>query len=214
MNTPDNPFFPPEFSPEDKALTLKNASLVKGLEIHFDFITPEEEKKLLINIDQHEWLDDLSRRVQHYGYKYDYTKRTIDHSFYIGEIPEYMQFLVKRLKDRGFISESCDQAIVNEYVNNQGISAHTDCEPCFDDTIISISLSGSCVMNFQKQRNSVAAEKIPVLLPPGTLVVMKGESRYNWLHAIAPRKNDVFNGNTYPRGRRISITFRKVILKK
>ncbi|MCF2221067.1 alpha-ketoglutarate-dependent dioxygenase AlkB [Chryseobacterium sp. PS-8] len=214
MNTPD-PLFPSsEFEKSDLELSLKNASAIKGLELHYDFITPEEEISLLKHIDEQSWLEELSRNVQHFGYKYDYKHRSINRDFYIGDIPEYMQFLLKRLQEKGFITQACDQAIVNEYTGNQGISAHIDCEPCFGDVIISISLSGSCVMNFQKDKNATAEEKIPLLLPPRSLVIMKNEARYEWLHSIPNRKKDVFNGNTYPRGRRVSVTFRKVILEE
>ncbi|PTT72603.1 MULTISPECIES: alpha-ketoglutarate-dependent dioxygenase AlkB [unclassified Chryseobacterium] len=213
MNTPDTLFPSSEFEKSDLELSLENASAIKGLELHYDFITPEEEAKLLKHIDEQTWLEELSRRVQHYGYKYDYKHRSINRDFYIGQVPEYMQFLLNRLEEKGLVSERCDQAIVNEYINNQGISAHIDCEPCFGDIIISISLSGSCVMNFQKDKNATTEEKIPLLIPPRSLVVMKDEARYNWLHSIPNRKKDIFNGNTYPRGRRVSVTFRKVVLE-
>lgn len=212
MNTPDSLF--PEFEASDLELSLKNASQINGLELHYNFITPEEEQFLLKNIDEQHWLEELSRRVQHYGYKYDYKHRSVNKNFYIGKIPEYMQFLLKRLQEKGLTSADFDQAIVNEYTDNQGISAHIDCEPCFGDVIISISLSGSCVMNFQKHKNATAEGKIPVLLLLRSLVVMKSEARYEWLHSIPARKKDVFNGNTYLRGRRVSVTFRKVILEE
>ena len=55
-------------------------------------------------------------------------------------------------------------------------------------------------------------EKHPLLLEAGSAVVLQGESRYDWQHAIASRKTDVFNNQTYPRQKRVSLTFRKVIL--
>ncbi|MEY4902759.1 MAG: hypothetical protein RLZZ292_574 [Bacteroidota bacterium] len=55
-------------------------------------------------------------------------------------------------------------------------------------------------------------QKIPVLLSPKSIVVLKGESRYNWKHGIAPRQNDKFNTQIMKRSRRVSLTFRKVIL--
>ena len=55
-------------------------------------------------------------------------------------------------------------------------------------------------------------DKIPLFLERKYLIVMKGLSRYTWFHGIPPRKSDKFNGNIHKRGRRISITFRKVVL--
>lgn len=190
--------------------SLKNSEAIHGLKLYFDFITSEEEKELLINVDLNNWLTDLKRRVQHYGYKYDYKARRIDNSFFIGPIPDWMLFLSARLREKEIINFIPDQAIVNEYVEDQGISPHIDCEPCFGDTIISISLGTSCVFNFEREPNS--KDKIPLFLEPGTLVVMTGESRFHWYHGIQNRKSDEFNGVKYKRGRRVSITFRKVIL--
>lgn len=200
------------YNKSDKEVTLENAQQIEGLKILFDFISKDEEKELLNNIDQSEWLTDLKRRVQHYGYKYDYKARRIDQSFFIGEIPMWMKFLLDRLQQQNIIDFVPDQAIINEYINDQGIAAHIDCEPCFGDTIISISLGGQCVMNFQKKQSSPEQEKIPLLITPHTLIVMTGESRYDWYHGIAGRKSDKFNGQTYKRQRRVSITFRKVII--
>jgi alkylated DNA repair dioxygenase AlkB len=198
----------------DDELTLENASKIGGLKLYFEFITKGEEKKLLEYVDQSEWLTDLKRRVQHYGYKYDYRARRIDKGFYIGKIPKWMDFLGQRLLERNIIDFLPDQAIVNEYVNDQGIAAHIDCEPCFGDTVISISLGGQCVFNFQKEINYKEEDKIPLLLCPRTLVVMTKESRYEWYHGIPERKSDKFNGQIRKRKRRISITFRKVIINK
>lgn len=201
-----------ENSKTDLELVLKQASKINGLEIYFDYISVDEESILLSNIDQEIWLRDLARRVQHYGYKYDYKISRIDPSLFIGKIPAWINLLSERLQAKKLIDFTPDQAIVNEYIENQGIAAHIDCKPCFDDTIISLSLSGSCIMDFIKDKNSNTPTKISLLIPPRTLIIMKGESRYNWYHGIPSRKKDVFNGNVYNRSRRVSITLRKVIL--
>lgn len=201
------------YTKTDREVTIENATQVSGLYLSFDFITQEEENYLLFSIDSNPWLTDLKRRVQHYGYKYDYKARKIDQSYFIGEIPTWMRFLSDRLLEMNLISFNPDQAIINEYVDDQGIAAHIDCEPCFGDTIISISLGGYCVMNFQKSQNSKVQDKIPLLIPPRTLIIMKAESRYHWYHGIPSRKTDKFNNNSHKRGRRVSITFRKVLIE-
>lgn len=50
-------------------------------------------------------------------------------------------------------------------------------------------------------------------LPSRSLLSMSGESRYEWTHAIAPRKFDKVNGEVIPRGRRISLTLRRVLFE-
>ena len=53
---------------------LQNSPEVPGLVFCEGFLTPEEESLCIERIDAAEglWLNDLSRRVQHYGWRYDY----------------------------------------------------------------------------------------------------------------------------------------------
>lgn len=44
-----------------------------------------------------------------------------------------------------------DQLIVNEYPAGEGIEAHIDA-PLFTDTIVSISLGSSCIMESRQSR--------------------------------------------------------------
>ncbi len=53
--------------------------------------------------------------------------------------------------------------------------------------------------------------QVPVLVEARSLLLMQGEARYHWQHAIPARKVDVVAGTRIVRGRRISLTFRSVI---
>ena len=104
-------------------------------------------------IDKQQWLNDLKRRrVQHYGFKYDYKARRVVRDMRIGKLPEWLEELAEKLCADGHMPEVADQVIVNEYEPRQGISNHIDCEPCFDNTIVSLSLGSGCFMDFNKQR--------------------------------------------------------------
>jgi hypothetical protein len=70
---------------------------------------------------------DLKRRVQHYGWRYDYKARRIDLSMRLGELPPWATRLALRLVRDGLVPQLADQVIVNEYVGRQGISKHVDC---------------------------------------------------------------------------------------
>jgi len=50
---------------------------IPGLKYIESYITKEEEHELLAKIDESQWLIDLKRRVQHYGYKYDYKSKKL-----------------------------------------------------------------------------------------------------------------------------------------
>jgi hypothetical protein len=41
---------------------------------------------------------------------------------------------------------------------------------------------------------------------------MQGDARHLWLHGIPPRKTDVVDGRKIERSRRLSLTFRNVVL--
>lgn len=162
---------------------------IKGLTYTPDYITDEQEQLLISKIDEQSWLTDLKRRVQHYGYKYDYKARRITPDLKIGAIPEWLQIL-----------PNFDQVIINEYLTGQGITPHIDCIPCFGDAICSLSLLEPCEMILEKDN-----AKHSIILEPRSLVTFKGEARYEWKHSIPARRSNIKN-------RRVSVTYRKVIL--
>jgi len=162
---------------------------IEGLVYTTNYITVEQEQLLISKIDEQPWLTDLKRRVQHYGYKYDYKARKITPNLKIADVPEWLQIL-----------DGFDQVIVNEYLTGQGITLHIDCIPCFGDTICSLSLLEPCEMVLE--RGSV---KHSIILEPRSLLTFQGEARYRWKNSIPAKKSNVNN-------RRVSITYRKVTL--
>ncbi|MGH3848453.1 MAG: alpha-ketoglutarate-dependent dioxygenase AlkB [Pseudonocardiaceae bacterium] len=184
------------------------ALAIPGLSYVADYLSPDEQTELLATIDRLPWSDDLKRRVQHYGYRYDYTRKTVDHDLYLGPLPDWAGALEERLRRDGYAPRRLDQLIVNEYLPGQGIAPHIDCVPCFADTILSLSLGSSCILTMSQRKLET---KLPVLLEPGGLLVMAGEARYGWLHGIASRKSDKYDGRNLSRGRRVSLTFRTVL---
>ena len=191
------------------ALFTGNASSVPdiaGLNYIFDWIAPDIEANLISIIDQQPWMSDLKRRVQHYGYRYDYKARNITRDLYLGELPDWLQPLAQKLVEKGLFQASPDQVIINEYLPGQGISSHIDCIPCFGGTIASLSLCSPCVMDFCK-----GTEKHSRMLERRSLLVLSDSARYQWQHGIAGRKTDKHDGEIISRTRRLSLTFRNVI---
>lgn len=210
---------------------------VPGLYLARDFVTRSEERALLAAIDSSKWSDALSRRVQHYGYRYDYRSRSIDETHALGPLPAWSAPVVERLTRvlnapdapwpachasasadaRAGASAGAsaypapDQMIVNEYKPGQGIGAHTDCVPCFGPAVASLSLGSQVIMDFSCGYGT-SARAVPVLLPQRSLVLLTGDARYRWRHAIASRMLDVIDGIDVPRSRRLSLTLRTVIL--
>lgn len=179
---------------------------VSGLDYVPHFLRDEEEVELIRAVDKQPWITDLKRRVQHYGYRYDYKARGLMGNLYLGPIPAWLQPYCNRLRTDGHFNTRPDQVIVNEYLPGQGIASHTDCIPCFGETIASISLGSPCSMDFTN-----GAMKASLYLEQRSLLILSGDARYQWKHAIAARKSDKVNNITTPRARRISLTFRTVL---
>lgn len=201
--------------PQSKLISLNSDPIseltvpdIPGLNYIPDYINTEEQKQLLEIIDQQEWSTQLKRRVQHYGYLYEYKKRTLTSASYLGALPDWANQLGQKLVRDRLAPIPPDQLIVNEYLPGQGIANHVDCVPCFGNTIISLSLGGLCVMNLTHPPTQT---QIPLLLLPGSLLVLQGIARYQWQHGIPARKTDQHQGKKLVRSRRVSLTFREVV---
>lgn len=187
---------------------VRDDCAIPGLTYLPEFITADEEGALMEVVNQGIWRHDLKRRVQHYGYRYDYKARSVLEGAYIGELPNWLAQHALKLKKQGWFLQAPDQVIVNEYMPGQGIAPHVDCEPCFGDRIASLSLGSDCVMDFIHVHTG---DKQSLVLERRSIVLLTGEARYLWQHGIAARKADRRNGGLYKRSRRISLTFRNVI---
>lgn len=181
---------------------------IPGLIYEPHFVTADEEQDLVACIDEEEWSTVLKRRVQQYGWRYDYKQRQLDSSMYLGPLPDWSKKLVQRLVDRGYMRERPDQLIVNEYCGDQGITAHTDHVANFAEQVVTISLLETWNMVF---RPRLGKKRIEKPLEHGSVAVFTGDVRYKWTHEIPKRKFErtVIDGKRIARTRRVSLTFRK-----
>jgi alkylated DNA repair dioxygenase AlkB len=193
----------------DLDINLKfNHSEIPGLNYIHDYINLDQQNHLLNLIEKQEWSTKLKRRVQHYGYRYDYKNGFLASSSYLGALPDWLRSIAEQLFSDRLTPNIPDQVIINEYQPGQGIANHLDCVPCFGNTIISLSLGSACLMDFT---HSQTKEKTSILLYPGSVIVMQGAARYDWQHGIAARKKDKCKGKEILRTRRVSMTFREVL---
>lgn len=186
---------------------LEKQQLPAGLMVLENFISPEEENLLLSLNDFSGDSDAMKhRKVKHYGFEFRYDINNVDKDKPLEQkIPSECDFLWGRLAD--FIP---DQLTINHYSPGQGIPPHVDTHSAFEDPIVSLSLGDSVVMEFKNAKN----EHKSVFLSQRSLLIMSGESRYNWTHGITPRKLDLIPTESglsvRKRGTRTSFTFRKV----
>eukprot|EP01117_Protostelium_nocturnum_P011872 TRINITY_DN4332_c0_g1_i2.p1 TRINITY_DN4332_c0_g1~~TRINITY_DN4332_c0_g1_i2.p1 ORF type:complete len:405 (+),score=120.73 TRINITY_DN4332_c0_g1_i2:102-1316(+) len=187
-----------------------------GLFLVYEFVSLEEEKKLVEDMERFPWSTKIGRRVQHYGFEFNYQKKYVDgkEEANVEEIPEFLHEIVERISrlknplddsivnNRGncifkFSEEDgregnplmkpIDQITVNEYVPGRGISPHIDTHSAFEGGIASLSLDSQITMEFEHPNG----ERTSVYLPRRSLVILTGESRYLWTHGIPSRKTDL-----------------------
>ena len=147
-----------------------------------------------------------SRKVLHFGYKYDYIKKTIY------EKADPMPPIIEQLLDYIPMSEGANayfnQCIINQYLPGQGITPHID-RTSYGSTIACFTFGKSGrEMHFSRSgRNS-----IKLYTTPGSLYIMQGDARYMWKHSMKGRLHDMdsFGKQKILRKKCFSVTFRNV----
>ena len=182
---------------------------IEGIQLIENFIDEKEEQSLVNECDTQPWRTEFSRRVQHYGYEFNYSTRKCNPNI-LGEFPLWIDALKTKIS-MVIDGIRLDQCTVNEYIRGQGIRRHTDTHSAFEECICSLSLLSVVMMQFQHP----SGRKVNMVLSPRSLLIMKGAARYCWTHMIARRSTDLIpneNGEfiSVSRNRRISLTFRTV----
>ena len=138
---------------------------------------------------------------------------------------EPMQSLVDKIKAipnlNLFVNEEPSQCLVNEYKWNMGISSHFDDPHAFGETVVSLSLCEPLFFTLKKPKIKTNGcleieQEIKMYLEPRSLLILRGEARYDWRHGIGRARliHHPITGTIQKRGleyRRLSITVRKVL---
>ena len=170
-----------------------------------DFVTPAEEARILLRIAEAPWLTELRRRVQHYGFQYDYRGST--RPVPAAPFPRWASAMAERLRTH-FVGSLPVQCIVNEYRPGQGIGMHADHHD-FGDVVGSLSLGASWPMRFRRHdmrpyaRDGLPGDEVAVL-PRRSVLVLGGAARHRFMHGI-DRADTARETAT-----RVSATFRTV----
>ena len=167
-----------------------------------DFVTPAEEARILLRIAEAPWMTELRRRVQHFGYRYDYrgTSRPVP----AVPFPRWAAAMAERLREH-FGGALPVQCIVNEYRPGQCIAMHAD-HAQFGPVVASLSLADDWPMRFRPRsvrpyaRDGLPGDEV-VVLPRRSVLVLQGDARHRWMHGI-----DRSAGRG--RAKRLSATFR------
>eukprot|EP01126_Amoeba_proteus_P001303 TRINITY_DN1036_c0_g2_i4.p1 TRINITY_DN1036_c0_g2~~TRINITY_DN1036_c0_g2_i4.p1 ORF type:complete len:147 (+),score=28.55 TRINITY_DN1036_c0_g2_i4:92-532(+) len=95
------------------------SEIPSGLTYIPNWLSPEEERNLLTQIDGQPWSSQLSRRVQHYGWAYSYTTKTLTPDAHLGPLPAFFSSLIQRFEEENLTDSRPDQVIVNGFHNTK-----------------------------------------------------------------------------------------------
>jgi DNA oxidative demethylase len=161
--------------------------VIEGLRYVPEYLSPEEQRFLLekleaIRFDQWQQVrmrGQLARRRKlAYGYNYEPSDRALSPA---PPIPEYLLPLRERCAaELGVSPETLAQATMTYYPPGAGIGRHKDA-PFFGDKVIGVSLGSEARILFRHGR-----EKVPMVLEPGSLIVLTGPARSVWTHELPP----------------------------
>lgn len=191
---------------------IRDPSWPQGLVLYEGIFSPENAKKVFDRLEEMEWSDALSRKVQQYGYFYPYDikepqtrilKKTTP-------APKFLQSLAECLFSTGLLTDYPNQIIVNRYLPGEGIGKHRDHYPIFGRDVVVVSLGSDIDMSFEPYGKDSSGEPTILRLKIGSIMVFGGDARMKWSHEIKKRKTDIVEGKKIARGVRISITFRHV----
>jgi alkylated DNA repair dioxygenase AlkB len=178
--------------------------VIEGLRYEPSYIDHATHDSLVAAADREPWLFSVDHRVQVYGYRYHHPTRSV---FPIGELPTWAADLAQRLHTDGLFPSVPDQLVVNDYRPGAGLFTHVD-QAAFGDTVASVSLGSTCVMQFSRPGSGRLEE---IFLEPRSALVLSGAARWEWQHGIPARTTDVWQERDWPRSRRVSLTFRAIL---
>jgi alkylated DNA repair dioxygenase AlkB len=166
--------------------------LPDGMRYAEDFLTREQEAALiaiverlpLANMQYQQYT--ARRRVVSYGGQYDFSAQKLQQA---EPLPAWLDELRAQAGAwAGIPPERFTQALVAEYQPGTPLGWHRDV-PDFED-VVGISLLDEAVMRFRPYPHEVGskARTLKLVLPPRSIYLLRGASRWEWQHAVSPTK--------------------------
>ncbi|KAF7206841.1 alpha-ketoglutarate-dependent dioxygenase alkB homolog 4 [Nothobranchius furzeri] len=180
-----------------------------GVFLWENFISEEEERELISVMDQDVWHPSQSgRRKQDFGPKVNFKKRKVRIADFTG-LPALSQKLVLRMQQDANLAgfqpvEQCNLDYAPE--RGSAIDPHLDDSWLWGERLVTINMLSETVLTMSLEQGlpelGLSEEvQVAVRLPRRCLVVLYGEARHRWKHAI--HRKDIHE-------RRVCSTYREL----
>ncbi|XP_066551333.1 alpha-ketoglutarate-dependent dioxygenase alkB homolog 4 isoform X2 [Amia ocellicauda] len=175
-----------------------------------EFVSEEEEERLVSTMDRDPWMDSQSgRRKQDFGPKVNFKKQRVRLGGFSG-LPPSSRELVQRMEGRpglgGFLPvEQCNL----DYCPRRGsaIDPHLDDAWLWGERLVTLNLLSDTVLTLSRGGAEAGGGEaggelwVSVPLPRRSLLVLGGEARHRWKHAVLRQ---------HITARRVCCTFREL----
>jgi alkylated DNA repair protein alkB family protein 4 len=174
-----------------------------GIYLVSDFLNENEENDLVNSIDNDVWISSQSGRIkQDFGIKINFKKQTIKTKYFTG-MPMYSKQIIERLQTHRVLNDFQSVELCNlDYCSQRGshIDPHIDDIWIWGERLITINLLSNTILSLipnEKDTNKI----IYIPLPRRWMVVLYGDARYEYKHAIQRQ---------HIQARRLAVTFREL----
>jgi alkylated DNA repair dioxygenase AlkB len=134
---------------------------------------------------------EAKRKVASFGYDYSFEKAKLSKG---KDIPPSFNRIIKLVADQISVnSEAFAELLVTQYPVGSVINWHRDAPPF--DIIAGISLKSDCTFRLRPYKEEKRTRKTVISFPVKrrSLYVIRGESRTDWQHSIAPVKAERYS---------------------
>lgn len=205
---------------EQEVVAVDGAALEsQGLTIIPDFVSEAQEKQLLESVYSGQFENLSMRRVQNFGFRFIFGPNLVQTTKPIQPIPEEFNSSLHGLRENPAVGnvfsgvnkwasneDFFDQLTITEYKPGEGAPGFIESHKTFQEPIAIISLRSDCVMSFV---NGISGDRIEVIVPRLSLVLLSGEMRYLYSQGVPTRKIDKTQNGLLFRKHRLTLTFRK-----
>ncbi|KAJ3589868.1 hypothetical protein NHX12_010709 [Muraenolepis orangiensis] len=174
-----------------------------GVFLWEDFLSEEEEKALVRQMDKDVWiLSQSGRKKQDFGPKVNFKKRKVRLGGFQG-LPAISQALVERMVQEPLLAgfQPVEQCNLNYHPERgSSIDPHLDDSWLWGERLVTVNMLSDSVLTMSLQAVQAlelrpGSEKeeeerevqVAVRLPRRSLVVLYGEARHKWKHAVHRR---------------------------